>query len=188
MLSYAYDLFIYDKINNFKKCEIYDRGLISTFYRLSSFFFTIWGLFVILINKTFKKYDSKFPWLAYGFLNFFHGFLIYINDVVEATLNLGINADIGTTWHISTKKALSIKDLVLKICEITNVNYNEIVKKSSDRLGKDQTYLLNSDAMRENFGWKDKIGLKEGLLDTISWVEKNLDVIKMLSWEYNHKE
>ena len=82
MLSYAYDLFIYDKINNFKKCEIYDRGLISTFYRLSCFFFTIWGLFVILINKTFKKYDSKFPWLAYGFLNFFHGFLIYINDVV----------------------------------------------------------------------------------------------------------
>ena len=38
MLSYAYDLFIYDKINNFKKCEIYDRGLISTFYRLSCFF------------------------------------------------------------------------------------------------------------------------------------------------------
>ncbi len=113
---------------------------------------------------------------------------IYINDVVEATLNLGINADIGTTWHISTKKALSIKDLVLKICEITNVNYNEIVKKSSDRLGKDQTYLLNSESIRETFNWEDKVDLNDGIINTINWVKKHLKTLKMLSWEYQHKE
>lgn len=113
---------------------------------------------------------------------------IYINDVVEATLNLGINADTGTTWHISTKKALSIKDLVLKICEITNVNYNEIVRKSSDRLGKDQTYLLNSDSIRETFNWEDKVDLNDGIINTIDWVKKHLKTLKMLSWEYQHKE
>ena len=42
MVFNAYNLFIYDKINNFKKCEMNDRNLISTFYRLSSFFFTLW--------------------------------------------------------------------------------------------------------------------------------------------------
>ena len=42
--------------------------------------------------------------------------------------------------------------------------------------------------MRESFGWKDTINLKEGLVDTIDWIEQNMEVIKMLSWEYQHKE
>ena len=113
---------------------------------------------------------------------------IHIKDVVSATLTLGLEAKNGTTWHLSTKKALSIKDLVKEICKMTNTNFEEIVFSSDERLGKDQTYLLDSNSIRKTFGWEDKIGLKEGLLDTISWVEKNLDVIKMLSWEYNHKE
>ena len=113
---------------------------------------------------------------------------VYIEDVVDATLNLGINAEAGTTWHISTKEALSIKDLVSKICEITSVNYSEIVSTSSERLGKDQTYLLNSDLIREKFNWKDKVDLYEGIIKTINWVNKNLKTLKMLSWEYQHKE
>ena len=108
--------------------------------------------------------------------------------MVDATLNLGINAEAGTTWHISTKEALSIKDLVSKICEITSVNYSEIVSTSSERLGKDQTYLLNSDLIREKFNWKDKVDLYEGIIKTINWVNKNLKTLKMLSWEYQHKE
>ena len=77
-----YDLFIYNDLNKFTECPINSKKIIPTFYRLSSFFFTLWGLLVIIIHKTFRKYDSKFPWLAYGFLNFFHGFLIYTTDVI----------------------------------------------------------------------------------------------------------
>ena len=88
----------------------------------------------------------------------------------------------------TTNHALSIKELVSEICNITNTKFEEIVQISSERLGKDQTYLLNSNAIREKFGWKDTINLKEGLFDTISWIEKNIEVIKMLSWEYQHKE
>ena len=112
---------------------------------------------------------------------------IHIKDVVSATLMLGLEAEKGTTWHLSTEKALSIKELVSEICNITNTNFEEIVKISNERLGKDQTYLLNSNLIREKFGWKDKISLEDGLLNTISWVEKNFDAIKMLSWEYEHK-
>ena len=112
---------------------------------------------------------------------------IHIKDVVSATLMLGLEAEKGTTWHLSTEKALSIKELVSEICNITNTNFEEIVKVSNERLGKDQTYLLNSNLIREKFDWKDKINLKDGLLNTISWVEKNFDAIKMLSWEYEHK-
>ena len=86
---------------------------------------------------------------------------IHIKDVVSATLTLGLKAENGSTWHLSTENAISIKELVSTICNITNTNFEEIVEISKERLGKDQTYLLNSDAMRESFGWKDKIGLKK---------------------------
>lgn len=113
---------------------------------------------------------------------------IHIKDVISATLTLGLEAENGTTWHLSTKNALSIKDLVSEICHITNTNFEEIVEIGDERLGKDQTYLLSSNSMRNRFGWEDKIDLRTGLFDTISWVDKNLDVIKMLSWVYHHKE
>ena len=82
MISTLHNLFIYNELNKFSYCPIRDNKPLPTFYRLSSYFFTIWGLFVIIIHKTFRKYDRGFPWLAYGFLNFFHGFLIYTTDVV----------------------------------------------------------------------------------------------------------
>ena len=81
MINALHNLFIYNELNKFTNCPIRENKPLPIFYRLSSYFFTIWGLFVIIIHKTFRKYDNGFPWLAYGFLNFFHGFLIYINDV-----------------------------------------------------------------------------------------------------------
>ena len=113
---------------------------------------------------------------------------IHIKDVVSATLTLGLNAEIGSTWHLSTKNALSIKNLVSKICDLTNSNFEELVEISDERLGKDQTYLLDSNAIRETFSWQESIDLEEGIIDTIKWVNKNLKTIKMLSWEYQHKE
>ena len=47
---------------------------------------------------------------------------------ISATLMLGLEAEKGTTWHLSTEKALSIKELVSEICNITNTNFEEIVK------------------------------------------------------------
>ena len=39
---------------------------------------------------------------------------IFIKDVVEGTIDLSLNAEPGSSWHISTKEAISIKSLVQK--------------------------------------------------------------------------
>ena len=140
-----------------------------------------------IIPRTIISCKTKLPMQLHGGGTSVRSF-IHIKDVVSATLTLGLEAENGTTWHLSTNYSLSIKELVSEICHITNTNFEEIVQISSDRLGKDQTYLLNSNAIRERFGWKDSINLKEGLFDTITWIEKNIEVIKMLSWEYQHKK
>ena len=49
------------------------------------------------------------------------------------------------------------------------------------------TYLLDSKAIRDEFGWSDTINLDEGIRETIDWVKNNFEVLAKLSWEYEHK-
>ena len=112
---------------------------------------------------------------------------IFIKDVVEATIDLSLNAEPGSSWHISTQEAISIKGLVKKICDITNVDFDQIVNINEERLGKDLNYLLDSTKLRERFNWKEKYSLDQGLALTLNWLETNLDILKNLPWEYIHK-
>ncbi len=112
---------------------------------------------------------------------------IHIGDVVEATLKIAVDADPGSTWHLSTNEKISIKDLVLKICNICNVEFEKIVNVADERLGKDQSYLLDSSAIRNCLDWEDKISLTTGIKETISWIEDNYDLLYKLPWHYEHK-
>ena len=112
---------------------------------------------------------------------------IHIQDVVRATLQLALEADPGTTWHLSTREAISIRSLVEMICERCGAKFDSVVENSDERLGKDQSYLLDSTAMRENFGWSDQVSLSDGLTDTLAWVDAHLEQITNLPWTYQHK-
>ena len=112
---------------------------------------------------------------------------IHIKDVVSATLILCMEGEPGTTWHLSTKQSISIRELVNKICELNKIPFESIVNETKERLGKDQSYLLDSQAMRNKFGWKDNINLENGLDDTLNWVKLNFEYLKNLSWDYAHK-
>ena len=112
---------------------------------------------------------------------------IYIKDVVDATIKLALSADAGTSWHISTNESISIKNLVKKICKETNVQFDQIVNVSEERLGKDLNYLLDSNNLRNNFNWKENFSLDNGIALTLNWLETNLDILKNLPWEYIHK-
>ena len=112
---------------------------------------------------------------------------IHIEDVARATLKITLEAKPGNTFHISTNEAISIYDLVKKICILTNAEFNKIVEIKDERLGKDKNYLLNSESIRNCFNWEDKVPLLDGLKDTISWIEKDMDYFFNTSWEYHHK-
>jgi len=112
---------------------------------------------------------------------------IHIRDVVRATLQLALEGEPGSTWHLSTQESLSIRDLVQQICSLTGANFSDLVEISEERLGKDQSYLLDSSAMRQVHGWYDQISLKQGLQETLSWVDYNINVLKAMPWSYQHK-
>jgi len=112
---------------------------------------------------------------------------IHIHDAMQATLRLALEADPGSTWHLSTSEPISIRALVERICERCGVPFSSVVEESSERLGKDQSYLLDSNSIREAFGWCDQVSLEEGLTNTLTWVDEHLEQLKTLPWTYQHK-
>jgi dTDP-glucose 4,6-dehydratase len=112
---------------------------------------------------------------------------IHMDDVSDATFRIATNGKAGETYHISTNETVSIRELVEKICQLTDVLFTDLVEVSEDRLGKDQAYLLESSKLRSELTWKDKVDLDKGLLGTLNWIDANLDILKTLPADYIHK-
>jgi len=113
---------------------------------------------------------------------------IHMEDVSSATYKIAIQGSTGETYHISTNQTISIKELVQKICDLTKVEFKDIVEETEDRLGKDQSYLLSSDKLRNNFSWNDNTNLDIGLNQTLSWIDQNLSILKSIPMDYEHKK
>ena len=113
---------------------------------------------------------------------------IHIHDVADGTLKVARKAQSGEIYHFSTTRNISIHALVEMIAIQLGVSFDDHVEVVDERLGKDAAYLLDSSRARENLGWKDCIGLEQGIEETIAWVKDNLDVIKKQSLDYVHKQ
>ena len=113
---------------------------------------------------------------------------IHISDVAKASIKITLDAKPGTSWHISCDQKISIRDLVEKIFNFGNKeDFRKVVKIAKERLGKDQSYLLDSSKIRFNFNWNDEVSLDKGLQDTFIWIKNNLSIMKTLPWNYQHK-
>ncbi|MBF0559237.1 MAG: GDP-mannose 4,6-dehydratase, partial [Nitrospirae bacterium] len=112
---------------------------------------------------------------------------IHIKDVSDATLRAARNAVPGEIYHFSTARNIAISELVRLICGLMGADFSDVVEISEDRPGKDQAYLLDSSKAMAHLGWKDRIGLEQGIEETIGWVCDNLEVLKTLPFDYIHK-
>ena len=113
---------------------------------------------------------------------------IHIKDVCEATLKIMENAKSGEIYNLSTGTLHSIKDIVKIICHKMGVNFDASVQEVETRRGLDKAYILDSNKSKNEFGWKVKITLEEGIDETIKWVNDNWQDISKEPLEYQHKE
>lgn len=112
---------------------------------------------------------------------------IHIEDVSDATWKVMTDGKNGECYHISTNDIVSIRDLVQKICDIMDVQFDDCVEVAGERLGKDAAYTLDSGKIRDQLGWSDKISLEQGLERCIAWVRDNIEEIKSQPFDYVHK-
>ena len=112
---------------------------------------------------------------------------IHMNDVSRATWQIMHKGKIGHTYHISTNEIISIRELVESICVKLNVEFKNHVDVVGERAGKDSAYQLKSAKLRDEMDWHEEITLDQGLNECISWVTKNLDILKKEVFDYQHK-
>lgn len=112
---------------------------------------------------------------------------IHIEDVADATYRVALGGNPGEAYHISTRQTVSIRRLVEQIASLTGVAFENLAQVAEERLGKDQAYLLDSQKIRRELGWEDRISLVEGLEATLAWVDNNLSTLETLPSEYIHK-
>lgn len=112
---------------------------------------------------------------------------IHMDDVSKATWMITREAPVGETYHISTERIVSIRELVELICAMLNKSFEDSVDVAPDRVGKDDAYWLNSDKIKTELGWSDHTSLETGLEGCIAWIQDNLEVLKTQPVNYEHR-
>jgi dTDP-glucose 4,6-dehydratase len=112
---------------------------------------------------------------------------IHIDDVNRATWQIAQHSSVGEVYHISTDRIISIKDLVMLICEKLGARFDTQVKIVGERLGKDNAYWLSSSKLRDDIGWRDEVSLEVGLDQCLAWVKSNQAVLNSHPINYIHK-
>lgn len=111
---------------------------------------------------------------------------IHIRDVVDGTLKAMKKGKSGNIFHLSTGVNISIMSLVKMIAEKMNVSFDNNVEIVGERLGKDSAYLLDSSKADSELSWQPEIMLEQGIVETIDWVKRNIDLLKTYPWSYIH--
>jgi dTDP-glucose 4,6-dehydratase len=112
---------------------------------------------------------------------------IHIDDVSDGTLRAALSGEPGQVFHLSTKRTISIRDLVALMCDQAGVKFEDFAEIVADRPGKDSAYLLDASLARTKLGWQDRVTLEEGIADTKRWIDSNLETLRKQPMNYIHK-
>jgi dTDP-glucose 4,6-dehydratase len=112
---------------------------------------------------------------------------IHMDDVSDATLRIALNGQAGESYHISTDRMASIRELVGLVLDQLGVDFAGAVDVAPERPGKDAAYRLDSSKLRDTLGWTDQVSLEQGVSETIAWVRRYFDVLMATPWDYSHK-
>ncbi len=112
---------------------------------------------------------------------------IHMKDVSDGTMLAGMKARPGSIYHFSTEERVSIKELVEKICESMEVDFDQVIAVVESRTAQDQAYLLDCGRATEELGWKPRHSLDNIISETVNWMKSMWDEIKHQPTSYVHK-
>jgi dTDP-glucose 4,6-dehydratase len=111
---------------------------------------------------------------------------IHAKDVSNALFKILHFGNIGETYHISTNDFISILQLVKLVLSKLDKDFEEYVTIVGDRPGKDNAYLLDSEKIRNELNWFDRVTLSTGVDEVIDWVNQNWAEFQNLDIDYKH--
>ncbi|MEF9934204.1 NAD-dependent 4,6-dehydratase LegB [Clostridium sp.] len=105
----------------------------------------------------------------------------YVKDTAEAFISVAeSNKTVGEVVNAGSNYEISIGDLVNKIVKLTGRDVNIVSDSERLRPASSEVNRLWADnrKIKELTGWEPKYSLDNGLLETIKWIENNLNHFK----------
>lgn len=112
---------------------------------------------------------------------------IHIRDVSRGELAAMEHGRCGAVYHLSPRKGYAVHEVVQRVCNLMNVDFEAATIAVGERLGQDAAYLIDSARAREELGWSARVPLEQGLSEVIGWVEDNWKQIQEEPLAYVHK-
>jgi dTDP-glucose 4,6-dehydratase len=113
---------------------------------------------------------------------------IHIDDVSKSTLAICNSAKSGEIYHLTGDKVISIYDLVKIIGDELRVDIDNCIDITEDRVAQDAHYFMDNKKLFHDFNLKPGVKLREGIRDTILWIESNYDDLITYPDYYVHKK
>jgi len=97
---------------------------------------------------------------------------LFVEDTVDAIMKVYEKGAIGEVYNISAlceKENIEVVKNILKILD----KPASLIKFVQDRPGHDRRYSILPEKIKEELGWKPKIGFEEGIKKTVNWYKEN---------------
>ena len=107
--------------------------------------------------------------------------LTYVHDLCQAYYLLYKKKKTKQIIYIvGAIKDIKISKLIKLISKITSINKKVVIQKKRIRPKNSEVVrlLCDNSKFKREFNWKPKINITQGLENTISWTEENLDYFK----------
>lgn len=107
--------------------------------------------------------------------------LNFVKDTASGFINVGLHDNtIGDVFNLGTGKEISIGDLANTIIDVIGRDINIITDKERLRPSKSEVERLLSSPQKTKLltGWETSYTLKEGLMQTVKWIEDNIEYFK----------
>lgn len=111
----------------------------------------------------------------------------YVSDTVDGFIKAGTAPDVeGQTINLGNGKETTIRDLARKVIQI--IGGERKIEVDSQRLRPDGSEVMrlmaDHDLAQEKLKWTPTISLEEGLNLTIRWIQENLGLYRIGTYEF----
>jgi len=113
---------------------------------------------------------------------------IHIDDVCAGTEQIALNGVPGEAYHLSTTEPISIRKLVALIAGKFDLSVEAVAQIAEERLGKDDSYLLDSSKMQRELGWAPQTTLDSGIERVKQWAEAHMPFLITEPLAYIHRK
>jgi dTDP-glucose 4,6-dehydratase len=112
---------------------------------------------------------------------------IHATEAAEGVARMIASGKPGEIYHFSPSRYYTIYEVVEIICRKLGCDIERATEIVSDRPGKDMAYLMDASKAGREIGWVPHIEFEDGISRTIAWIDRHLERMRALPWEYLHK-